>query len=102
LYLLGKIKDSKIKPTFKEGNLIKIDFSLGNVTVKLRDSGLMLPLPLRILGQAFGVSAKDLFPLFFANYVSLFYNGEVPAYKVFKNITKSEYKKYCNDFKNKE
>jgi hypothetical protein len=100
--LLSSIKDATIKPIFKDGKFINIDFILGKIKIKFRDSLLMLPLSLKIIGESFGVNNKDLFPLFFPNFVPLEYSGKVPSYKYFNNINKSEYKEYCKVFKNKK
>jgi hypothetical protein len=63
----------------------------------------MLPLSLKVIGNSFGVSSKDLFPILFPNLVSLDYSNKVPAFKYFSNkITKPEYKKYCEEFKGKK
>jgi hypothetical protein len=62
----------------------------------------MLPLKLRDLCSAFCSSAKDFWPYSFVNKVPLKYSGKIPAYKNFKDMSKTEYKIYCKQFKNKE
>jgi hypothetical protein len=100
--LLSSIKEAQVKPTFKDGKFINVDFILGKVKIKFRDSLLMLPLSLKVIGNSFGVSSKDLFPILFPNVTSLDYSGKVPAFKYFNNITKEEYKEYSKEFKNKK
>jgi hypothetical protein len=100
--ILSSIKEAKVKPTFKDGKFNNIGFSIGKTKIKFRDSLLMLPLSLKVIGKSFGVSAKDFFPFLFPNVASLDYSGKVPSFKYFNNITKEEYKKYSKEFKNKK
>jgi len=94
---------NKIKPIIREGKLIDLKFSFGsdNYSLFFRDSYLMLPSALKKLAENFNVENKGIFPYKFVNEsgISLDYDGKVPAYKYFTDLSIEEYIKYCNQFK---
>nr|YP_010561576.1 hypothetical protein OSR58_mgp14 [Ganoderma flexipes]UYX56947.1 hypothetical protein [Ganoderma flexipes] len=55
----------------------------------------MLPASLERLANQFNVESKGIFPYEFVKSNNLNYEGAVPAYKYFKNITDAQYREYC-------
>lgn len=70
-----------------------------NLTIKFRDSMLLLPESLKKLGSTFNVESKGIFPVFFPNDNSLNYQGEVPDYKYFSKLSLEEYNQFKSEFK---
>jgi hypothetical protein len=109
---LYKLSD-KINPTLRDGRFI--DFGLkysiqqnGNMkklSLKFKESLLILPAALSKLGPNFGLDSKDIFPYTFVNnkHIPLDYIGKVPRFKFFslKNISFTDLAKYIGSFKNK-
>lgn len=88
---LAKINDNKARgPLMKDGRVIEFRVKLGRVTVKFRDSLLMLPMSLKLLGKSFGVEEKGQFPIFFSKKDTLEYVGKLPDIKYFKEISSEE------------
>lgn len=88
---LAKINDNKARgPLMKDGRVIEFRVKLGRVTVKFRDSLLMLPMSLKLLGKSFGVEEKGQFPIFFFKKDTLEYVGKLPDIKYFKEISSEE------------
>ena len=59
----------------------------------------MLPSSLGKLADQFNVESKGIFPYDFVNNSNLDYEGPVPEFKYFKNISEIEYMIYCDNFK---
>lgn len=70
-----------------------------NLTIKFRDSFLLLPESLKKLGETFKVESKGTFPVFFPNNNPLNYQGDVPDIKYFSKLTEEEYNRFKSDFK---
>lgn len=88
----GKIMSIDIKKKIKNKKIIKIS---------ILDSYLLLPINLNNLSGIFNTEIKKgIFPYQFVNESKLNYNGEVPDYSYFNNITHAEYLEYVNQFKN--
>jgi hypothetical protein len=87
------VKLGKVKPIIKDGNIISINFKYKyknkTVTIVFKDSYLLLLASLRDLCKSFNVKThKSIFPYLFND---INYNGEVPDFKYFSNITLSQY-----------
>jgi DNA polymerase type B, organellar and viral len=79
--------------------MIDIELSYNNFKINFRDSYLMLPLSLRKLAITFKVDNKGLFPYSFVNnHTDLNYEGIIPDFKYFNNISLDDYNNYCNSF----
>lgn len=92
----------EIKPIIHDNKIISITFKMNGYVVIFKDSQQMLTASLRNLAKAFGVDTqKSIFPYSFVNKDKLNYNGYIPEFKYFDNISKSEYLNYCETFKNK-
>ena len=91
----------EVKPIIHYNKIIFIGFKYNGYTVTFKDSQQMLIKSLRSLGVAFEVETqKSIFPYKFVNENNLNYNGAVPNFKYFDDISKQEYLDYCNNFKN--
>ena len=78
---------------------VKIGYKKSRKTIIFKDSYLFLPLSLRKLCTAFGVSIpKGYFPFLLQN---IFYSGVLPKFEYWTGITLSDYQIICKDFKNK-
>lgn len=92
---------TKVKPIIKDGRIINISVKYGkknNYTLHFRDSYLILPSSLDNLAKNFNLEInKEIFPHKFVNNpdINLSYKGQVPDINYFYNITKEEYKAYC-------
>jgi DNA polymerase type B, organellar and viral len=98
---------SKIKPILKDGRFIDFECIFNKlVSIKFRDSLLLLPLSLSKLSKIFNYENKDIFPYTFVNNknIDLNYNGKVPRFKIFnlKNNSFKEYNDYISSFKFKK
>lgn len=92
----------EIKPIIHDNKIISITFKMNGYVVTFKDSQQMLIGSLRNLAKAFGVETqKSIFPYNFVKENNLNYNGYVPDFKYFDDISKSEYLNYCEMFKNK-
>lgn len=98
---LAEYKKWKFTPILREGRIIelKISFKVGKdtVTIKFRDSLLLLPASLRKLADSFGVLQKSYFPHRFINGNDLNYVGKTPAYKYWDDITLKEFNEIKSD-----
>ena len=65
----------------------------------MRDSFLLLPSSLSKLATQFNVQEKGIFPYNFVQLNNLNYEGSVPDFKYFSNLTEIQYKEYCKQFK---
>lgn len=103
-------KDGKVAQTEMIFKIIKRDSDFINIelkankrlfTINIRDSLLLLPSSLKKLCKAFNAEneQKSIFPYSFSNIAPLDYNGAVPEYKYFDNISIDEYNEYKNSFK---
>jgi hypothetical protein len=99
LNILSSLSD-KIKPIIKDGRFINLQFKFADkYTLYFRDSYLLLPSSLRKLAIDFNVTNKGIFPYKFVNSnIELNYEGSVPNYDFFENISLSEYNDYCEEF----
>lgn len=89
---LAKIADNMDRdPLIKDGRVIEFRVKLGKVRVRFRDSLLMLPVSLKLLGSTFNVEEKGQFPIFFSSKETLNYVGELPDIRYFKDINLEEY-----------
>ena len=100
--ILTNLSD-EIKPIIRDNKILDIKFKFASYTIYFRDSYLLLPLSLAKLAISFNVENKTIFPYLVLNEnnISLNYEGKVPDFKYFTNITKEEYFNYCNSFVNK-
>ena len=92
-----------MKPTIHNGRLITIKINYKNYVFHFKDSFQLLPESLRKLGISFSVETqKSIFPYEFVNNnnMDLNYEGVVPAFNLFTDITVDEYNKYCEAFLN--
>lgn len=94
----GPAKILKMESKFIEVSLT-IRFNNKNLTIKFRDSFLLLPESLKKLGETFKVESKGVFPVFFPNDNSLNYQGVVPDYKYFSKLSLEEYNHFKSEFK---
>lgn len=105
LKILSELTDITIRPIFRDGRIIdlKFPFFVNNRKLYLffRDSYLLLPASLSNLALNFNVSKKGIFPYQFVNNknIPLNYNGLVPSYEYFNNLSIEEYQEYCFNFK---
>jgi hypothetical protein len=88
----------KITPIIKDGNIIQIKFyykiiESKNYILYFRDSYLIMPASLKDLATNFQVEEKGLFPFLFVNQknINLNYEGLIPEYKYYTNITEEEF-----------
>jgi hypothetical protein len=73
---------------------------MNGYVITFKDSQQMLIGSLRNLGKCFGVKTqKSIFPYSFVNENNLNYIGPIPDFKYFDGISKEEYLKYCEAFK---
>jgi len=106
LRIFSELTIFPIKPIMRDGRIIDLKFSFefnnNKFVLFFRDSYLLLPSSLRKLAINFNVENKGVFPYAFVNdnKVPLVYNGSVPDYKYFSNISIEEYNKYKNSFNN--
>lgn len=91
----------KVDPIIHNGKIITIKLTLNligytNKTIIFKDSMLLLPLGLRKLCVAFGVTnAKTYFPFGLSN---IFYKGELPPIELWKGIPNNEYTSLIAEF----
>jgi len=108
IYLLGIMTDlsDNIIPVIRDGKIIDLKFRFAKkYNLFFRDSLLILPGSLSNLAKNFGASnneEKGIFPYRFVNNreISLEYEGAIPDFKYFDNISLEEYNIYCSKFKN--
>ena len=102
LNILSSLSDN-IKPIIRDNKLLDIKFNYSSYTLYFRDSYLLLPLSLDKLSKSFQVENKNIFPYSFVNddNVSLNYEGSVPEFKYFNNISTEDYQEYCDSYKGK-
>lgn len=103
LKILSNLSDN-IKPIIRDGSIIDLKLKFNNYILYFRDSYLLLPSSLRKLATNFNVENKSIFPYNFVNdfNIDLNYEGNIPNYKYFNDITIEEYNEYCNSFLNKK
>jgi len=92
----------KVTPIINDGKMININVNIKNkYHLQFRDSYLMLPSSLKELAVAFNVENKAIFPYKFVNDYNIInnYNGKVPHFNYFVNITNEQYINYCDNFK---
>lgn len=72
-------------------------------SIDFRDSLLLLPVSLRKLAQAFDVELKSFFPFSFLNKpdTNLLYEGIIPTYESYPDISITEYNNICKKVHNK-
>jgi len=96
---------NKIKIIIKDDKIIDLQIKFGdnNYSITFRDSFLILPSSLRKLATSFNVEKKSIFHYAILNdtQITLYYNGQVPDFKYFNDISLKEYKEYSKEFKNK-
>lgn len=88
--------------TRNNGRIINLNINYNkNCNISLRDSMLLLPSSLAKLSKTFNPKSyyKSIFPILFLKNIEPNYNGPVPKYKFFKNITLDEYKIYKQNYK---
>lgn len=94
----------EVKPLIHNGKLISIKLRVNikdhvGKTIIFKDSFLLLPLSLRKLGKSFNVEiSKGYFP-YLLNDIN--YNGPLPEYNLFTDITPNIYNSLKNEYKNK-
>lgn len=77
---------------------LKVRLNNKTLTLKFRDSLLLLPESLSNLGKTFKVESKGIFPVFFPNNNPLDYQGDVPGIEHFSKISLEDYTKFKNEF----
>jgi hypothetical protein len=97
---LSSIDDIRVKPLMKDGKIFNIELIYNGIKIHFRDSLLILPNSLRKLAKSFNVESKGIFPYDFSNITDLEYNGKVPNFKYFVDITKEEYNNYKRLYSN--
>nr|QWL17552.1 DNA polymerase [Chroogomphus rutilus] len=91
----------QITPIIKDGNIISLTIEKGKlIKITFKDSYLMLPSSLSKLAKQFKVDNKGIFPYKFINIIPLNYNGNVPDYNYFSNLSIEEYNNYNKSFSN--
>lgn len=102
-FLLKILSDlGEIKPIIHDNKIISITFKMNGYVITFKDSQQMLIVSLRKLAKAFGVDTqKGIFPYSFVNENNLNYNGYIPDFNYFDTISKPEYLKYSENFKDK-
>nr|QWO71399.1 DNA polymerase [Lyophyllum semitale] len=100
--VLSKLSDN-IKPIIRDNKIIDLKFNFACYTLFFRDSYLLLPSSLEKLAKSFNVDNKSIFPYLFVNdsNISLDYEGPIPSFKYFINISKERYNEYCMNFSDK-
>jgi len=102
--VLSNILNTKLNPVMKNGRMINLNLSWftenkdKRYSIDFRDSLLLLPTSLRKLAIAFNVELKSFFPFSFLNKIdtSLLYEGIVPNYDFYSDISLNEYNKITN------
>lgn len=98
------VKIGNLDPIIHNGRIIRLLLNYGKdneYQVEFKDSLLMLTASLFKLCKAFNVeNSKSIFPHFFVDKNNLDYNGEVPDFKLFKDVNLEDYKNYKSDFNN--
>jgi len=96
------VKLGKIKPIIHNGKFISITISYGDndqYQIEFKDSILLLLYSLKSLCISFKIEdQKTIFPHLFVNENNLNYEGIVPNFEEFIEISRSEYKEYKNKF----
>ena len=85
-------------PKIYKGKFISIKFRANNTKYNLtfKDSYLLLSSSLKALGKTFNIeSPKGIFPYLFTD---INYEGKIPDFKYFSNISLEEYKNYIKQF----
>jgi len=102
LKILASLKNCFIKPIIKDGKMINIELTSYKIKINFRDSLLMLPLSLRKLAITFKVENKGIFPYLFVNdpNVKLNYNGPIPSFDKFVNLSREDYDSYSKNLIN--
>ena len=86
-------------PIIHKGKIISCNFTFNDLKVTFLDSYLLLTSSLKKLCKSFNINdPKSIFP-FLVNDIN--YNGVVPNYSLFDNISHLEYENYKENFKNK-
>jgi len=86
-------------PIINKGKIISVNFNYNDINITFKDSYLLLPSSLKKLGKSFNIkSLKGIFPYSLSD---INYNGIVPDFKYFNNITIDDYNKYKDSFINK-
>jgi len=88
IFILSRlVKMCKVDVKIRNGVLIEIKCTFSkNVSIKFRDSYLLLPSSLDSLAKSFINSDKNLFPYDFINITNIDYTGEVPNIKKAENF----------------
>ena len=96
------VKIVNVQPVIHNGRIISLSINYGKdleYRIQFKDSYLILLNSLSRLCKAFSVSnPKSLFPYLFVNEDNLNYIGDVPEFKYFIKISKSEYQDYKSSF----
>jgi hypothetical protein len=86
-------------PIIHHDRIISIQFNYNNYVIFFRDSQQLLIASLRKLGKAFGVQTlKGVFPYSFVNENNLDYEGSMPDFKYFDNISSLDYNTYIENY----
>jgi hypothetical protein len=89
----------QVKPIIHNGDLISIGFKFNGYHITFKDSLKLLIVSLRNLGKVFGIDTqKSIYPYTFVNENNLNYEGKVPEFKYFDNISINEYNEYNSNF----
>jgi hypothetical protein len=99
------VKLGSVQPIIHNGRIISLTLNYGpnnKYKLEFKDSYLLLLSSLSKLTKGFEVKTiKSIFPFLFVNKDNLDYIGEVPDFKSFGDkISKDDYNKYCELFKN--
>jgi hypothetical protein len=97
------VKHVSVNPLIHRGRIIQLSINYGpnlQYILTFKDSYLILLASLRKLAESFLVKTrKSIFPHRFVNENNLNYIGPIPDFKYFDGISKEEYLKYCESFK---
>lgn len=91
------------KPIIHNGRIISCKFRLyeSNYSFTFMDSYLILPSSLKDLCESFGLNKEDSKSIFPLSLNNVNYQGIVPEFKYFKDISLDKYTKYKEFYKNK-
>lgn len=94
----------KLIPIIRDGRIIDLKFKYNKHTLHFRDSYLLIPSSLTKLATNFNVENKGIFPYKFINdsNIEMNYNGSIPPFYYFTNISIEQYNLYCDSFKDKD
>ena len=96
------VKLGKIKPIIHNGKIISVTIVYGDneqYKIEFKDSILLLLYSLKSLCSSFKIDeAKSIFPHLFVNKDNLEYNGDVPRFNDFIEISVNDYQNYKNSY----